>query len=57
MVGNASRRLFILCKLKKFGVKPEDLVFIYSVYIRPILGYAVPVWGSGLTLRQSAETE
>ena len=32
-------------------------MFIYSVYIRPILEYAVPVWGSSLTLRQSSEIE
>ena len=44
MVSNASRRLFILCKLKRNGVKTNDLVSIYTMYIRPLLEFGAPVW-------------
>ena len=55
MVSNASRRLFILCKLKRNGVNTDDLLSIYTMYIRPLLEFGVPVWRSGLTISQSDE--
>ena len=57
MVSKASRRLFILCKLKKNGVKADDLVLIYKMYIRPLLEFGTPVWSSSLTNNQSNDLE
>ena len=53
----ASRRIYILCVLKKNGVLLHDLVLIYKMYIRPILEFASPVWTSSLTLSQTNEIE
>ncbi|CAJ1067723.1 hypothetical protein Bbelb_365170 [Xyrichtys novacula] len=53
MLTSANRKLFVLCRLKKFGVKDPELVSIYTGYVRPVLEYAVPVWHSSLTASQS----
>ncbi|CAH1267096.1 TBCK [Branchiostoma lanceolatum] len=57
MVAKSGRKLFLLKRLKKFNLPQCDLVAIYIGYIRPILEYAVPVWSSGLTKRQSDQLE
>ena len=57
LIGNASRRLYILSKLRKNGVKTEDLVSIYKMYIRPTLEFGAPVWSSGLTGSQAKNIE
>jgi len=51
------RRLFLLKKLKRFGVCTEDLREIYQLYVRPIMEYAAPVWHPGSTCQQSAALE
>ena len=53
MITRASRRMHILCVLKKNGVPLHDLVLIYKMYIRPILEFASPVWTSSLTVSQT----
>ncbi|KAI8498388.1 hypothetical protein Bbelb_235900 [Branchiostoma belcheri] len=57
MVTKTGRKLFLLKRLKKFNLPEGDLVAIYIGYVRPILEYAVPVWHSGLTKRQSDQLE
>ena len=57
MISCASRRLYILCRLKRNGVAVTDLVHIYTMYIRPLLEFAAPVWNSSLTMDQSTNIE
>ncbi|KAI8479563.1 hypothetical protein Bbelb_427020 [Branchiostoma belcheri] len=45
----ASQRLFLLRRLKHFHVPKEDLVTVYTCYVRLITEYAAPVWHAGLT--------
>ena len=49
--GFASRRLYMLSSLRRFGVPADDLV---SVYIDE---YAAPVWQSNITVDQSKQLE
>ena len=44
-----SRKLFMLGKLKKFGLKTEELVIAWKTMLRPLTEYAAPLWHSGLT--------
>ena len=57
VVQKASRRLFMLCILKKYNASCSDLVTIYASHIRPILEYASPVWSSSITCQQSEKVE
>ncbi|XP_041467756.1 uncharacterized protein LOC121418118 [Lytechinus variegatus] len=57
LIKRASKRLYILCKLKRNGVPAIDLVFIYTMYIRPLMEYCAPVWSSSLTTQQSDSIE
>ena len=57
MVSHATRRLIVLCTLKKYGVSALDLVEIYKVFIGLLMEFGVPVWGSGITRAQSDEIE
>ena len=43
-----NKKLFIISKLKQFGVQKEDLINIWKVMLRPITEYAAPLWHSGL---------
>ncbi len=52
MLSSANRKLFALRHLKKFGVRDQELVIIYTGYVRPVLEYAVPVSHSSLTTDQ-----
>ena len=53
----ASQRLFLLRRLKNSAIPPDDLTSIFTIYIRPTLEYAAPVWHSGLTGVQSKAIE
>ncbi len=53
IVSKASRRLWILRKLKQLGFKEKELTLLLKSSIIPILEYASPVWGPGLTIAQS----
>ena len=57
MISRASRRLYILCSLKRDGVSATDLVLIFIMYIRSLLEFAAPVWSSGRTVKQSESIE
>ncbi|KAI8485683.1 hypothetical protein Bbelb_365170 [Branchiostoma belcheri] len=57
MVKSSNRRLYMVRRLKRFGVSVPDLVSVYTVYVRPILEYAVPVWYPTLTTKQSKTLE
>ena len=53
----SNQRLYLLRKLKYFRVPADDLVTVYTCYIRPILEYASPVWHPGLTTKLSSRIE
>ncbi|KAJ8364341.1 hypothetical protein SKAU_G00131720 [Synaphobranchus kaupii] len=57
MLTAANRKVFVLRRLKKFGVRDPKLVSIYTGYVRPVLEYAVPVWHSSLTTAQAERLE
>ncbi|XP_035688672.1 uncharacterized protein LOC118424240 [Branchiostoma floridae] len=57
MLTSANRRLYILRRLKRFGVSLADLKSVYMSYVRPALEYAVPVWHSSITKDQAAKLE
>ncbi|KAI8519243.1 hypothetical protein Bbelb_025000 [Branchiostoma belcheri] len=43
--------------LKRCGVSTPDLTTVYTMYVRPTLEYAVPVWHPALTCKQSKTLE
>ena len=53
----ARQKLWILRRLLKFGLAYQELYDVYTKEVRSILELAVPVWHSGLTLKQSNEIE
>ena len=57
VLGRASGRLFMLTRLKRFGLSVEDLVTIYVGFVRPLIEYAVPIWHPGLTKKQHQALE
>ena len=42
-------KLYILWKLKQFGVKLDKLLTVWKVLLRPITEYTAPLWHSGLS--------
>ena len=48
---------YISAGWEKNGVKPNDLILIYKLYILPILEFGAVVWSSGLTLTQIRSLE
>ena len=57
MVVKGSRRLYMLNRLKRFGLPVEDLVSVFVSYVRPVVEYATPVWHGSLTDEQSKRLE
>ena len=57
MKKKAYARLTLLTKLKYVGTSTQDLVDVYSLYIRSILEYCSVVWHSTLTVQQATEIE
>ena len=53
----ANSRLYMLKLLKHFNLPTDDLVPIYSGFVRPTAEYAAPVWHSGITDADSAALE
>ena len=53
----ANARLYLLKLLKHFNLPTDDLVTIYSGFVRPKADYAAPVWHSGITVAESAALE
>ncbi|CAH1277576.1 Hypp9703 [Branchiostoma lanceolatum] len=52
-----SKRLYLLCRLRQFNLPVEDLVTVYTCFIRPVLEYAAPLWHPGLTNAQHKKIE
>ena len=50
-------RVTMITKLKYVGVKTEDLINIYVLYIRSALEYCSVLWHSTLTLEQAQSIE
>ena len=53
----AMERMWILRRLKKYNLDIEHICDTYIKEIRSLLELAVPVWHSGLTLKQSRDIE
>ena len=52
-----NKKLYILWKLKQFGVKQDKLVTAWKVLLRPIAEYAAPLWHPGLTASEIKKLE
>ena len=57
IVRQAYKRMTILQNLYKFSVPLEDLISIYTLYIRSVVETSAVVWHSSLTLGQEMEIE
>ena len=57
IVKKAYKKIWMLRRLKAFGVKDKDLLDIYIVQIRSGLEYCVPAWNSSLTEEDKNEIE
>ena len=57
MLSKANGRLFLLRRLRNFHLSSEDLLQVYTSFIRPVVEYCVPVWNPGLTSMQVARLE
>ena len=44
-----NKKLYIISKLKSFGLQTDELMTFWKVVLRPITEYAAPLWHSGLT--------
>ena len=53
----ANGRLYMLKLLKRFNLPHDDLVTIYTGFVRPLAEYAAPVWHSGLTVKDANALE
>ena len=49
IVAKASKKLWFLHRLKKFGASRETLIEIYNLFVRQNLELAAPLWTSSLT--------
>ena len=49
IISKVKRKMYILNKLKKYGLTVEELIVIWMTILRPLTEYAAPVWHSGLT--------
>ena len=47
----------MLSKLKAFKVSRQDLVKIWTIFIRPIAEYVAPLWHSSLTIVEKVKIE
>ena len=57
LVKRANARMRILHKISEFSAPIEDMVTIYTSYIRSILEQSCTVWHSSLTLEDSEDLE
>ena len=57
MLKKANSRLYLLKLLKHFNLPTDDLVTIYSGFVRPTVEYAAPVWHPGLTVHEDLALE
>ena len=52
-----NQRLYLVRKLKHFGLKKDELITAWRSILRPVTEYAVPLWHSGLTDAESHKIE
>ena len=52
-----NQKLYIINKLKDFGLQKEELITAWRSILRPITEYAVPLWHPGLTEYDSERIE
>ena len=57
MLKKANSRLYLLKLVKHFNLPTDDLVTIYSKFVRPTVEYAAPVWHPGLTVHENLALE
>ena len=57
IVKKANSRMRLLHKLVEFGVPEQDLLNIYTLYIRSILEQSCQVWHSSLTIENGLDLE
>ena len=51
------KKLYLINKLKHFGLLKEELLTAWTSILRPVTEYAVPLWHSGLTDSDSNKIE
>ena len=57
IITKCSAKLYMLSKLKAFKVSRQDLVKIWTTFIRPITEYVAPLWHSSLTITEKLKIE
>lgn len=57
MIKKGNKKLFFLRRLKRSNIPRQDLVAIYSGYLRPCLEYATPAWHGSLNQVQTKDLE
>ena len=57
IVKTANRKMWMLCRLKEFGMSQKDLIVIFTLFIRSKLEYSVPAWNASLTETDKEEIE
>ena len=57
MVQRGYVRMTMLRKLYEFDIPLEDLVMIYTMYIRSVLEYNSSVWFSTITIEEREDLE
>ena len=57
IIQRASKKLWILRRLKNLGARTTSLVEVYRMQIRCILEYGVPAWQGSLTLEDKKDIE
>ena len=57
IITKCNAKLYMLSKLKAFKVARQDLVKIWTTFIRPIAEYVAPLWHSSLTIVERVKIE
>ena len=57
IITKCSAKLYMLSKLKAFKVSRQDLIKIWTTFIRPITEYVAPLWHSSLTITEKVKIE
>ena len=57
IITKGSKALYMLYVMRRFNPPQEQLVKVYTIYIRPLLEYCAPVYHAGLTASQAQQIE
>ena len=57
IITKCNAKLYMLSKLKAFKVARQDLIKIWTTFIRPIAEYVAPLWHSSLTIFEREKIE